>query len=349
MQIDVSFVRSLATAAVLTTAALPTTGCLGGSGSSQNANASGGDPDDPLPEDDVLEDPHSGATIDTDPLARCADGMTPGEIEDTVAITFDFEVSAHEMIACGGLVFGIVGALVEGLVDLAQDPDATTLPDGFSFDDQGTYFVEPNTFDDLRMEVRFYLGRDYSFGSTGDLVTENLFVMSTYLVDPWAEVVVDTSSGFPEIEVRLHHGGPGPLVELLGLGAEPPNPIIVTDSALAQAQAHLSDMEVESIIFFTDRPGVSTIEYDVESPRMLASSFLTGAPMALSMVGADGWRLDLEQDLDVETWTVEYADSGVGALDGDIDFIVRGGPFDYVSRFRYDGSGWPRIELACAD
>lgn len=197
------------------------------------------------------------------------------------------------------------------------------------------------------MEVRFHLGRDYSFGSEGDLVTENLFVMSSYLRNAQAEVTVDTSSGWPVVEIEVTHEGPGPLVELLGLGADPPSPIRVTEDTLADAQAHLGDLQVEAIIFFQDHPGVSTIEYDVESPRMLARSFLQGAAMDLAMVGADGWRDDLEQDLDVDVWTVEYAD-GVGALVGDIDFTVRGGPFDFVSRFHYDASGWPTIELACA-
>ncbi|MCA9711128.1 MAG: hypothetical protein KDK70_35125, partial [Myxococcales bacterium] len=245
------------------------------------------------------------------------------------------------------LFAGIVGALVEGLAELAEDPSASTLPEQYTYDGEGTYFVEPATFNDLRMEVRFHLGRDYSFGAKGELVTENLFVMDSYLVDARAEVTVDTSGGFPEVRVEIDHAGPGPLAELLGLGADPPNPIVVTESTLVAAQAHLRDMEVEAIIFFADHPGVSTIEYDVESPRMLADSFLRGLPMVLSMVGADGWRDDTGQDLDVDTWTVEYVD-GVGALEGDIDFTTRGGRFDYVSRLHYDASGWPSIELECA-
>jgi hypothetical protein len=336
--------RSVAAAFAL--ALLPATGCFG----SGSANADPGGPVDddgtPEPETDI-DDPYSGSRISTEPLATCTRGLSPQEIEDAVAITFDFEGSAHEMVACGGLVFGIVGALVEGIVELVEDPSASTLPEGYRFDDQGTYYVEPAAFTDLRMEVRFFLGRDYSFGTEGELVTENLFLMSSYLQNPESEVHIDTSSGWPVVEVEITHDGPGPLVELLGLGAAPASPIVVTEDLLATANAHLADMQVESIIFFADHPGVSTIEYDVESPRMLADAFLRGTAMDLAMVGADGWRSDLEQDLDVDVWTVEYAD-GVGALAGDIDFTVRGGPFDFVSRFHYDGTGWPVIELACA-
>jgi hypothetical protein len=348
MRLDVSFVRSAAAVAALTALLLPTTGCFA-LGGSANADPSGGDVgSDPEPEpEDAIDDPHSGERIDVDPLAACTEELSPEEIEDAVAITFDFEGSAHEMVACGGLVFAIVGALVQGIGELVQDPSASTLPEGYHLED-GTYFVEPGTFRDLRMEVRFHLGRDYSFGSKGDLVTENLFLMSSYLVDAQTEIHVDTSTWPFVVDATITHGGPGPLVELLGLGTDPPSPIVVTDELLANAEDHLGDMQVEAIIFFTDHPGVSTIEYAVESPQMLARSLLTGAPMALGMVGADGWRSDLEQDLDVDVWTVEYADGGVGALDGDIDFTVRGGPFDFVSRFHYDGTGWPEIELACA-
>lgn len=345
MRLDVSFVRSATAFAALTALLLPSTGCFG-SGVSANADPSeGGVGSEP---EAGIDDPHSGERIATDPLAACTEGLSPREIEDAVAITFDFEVSAHEMVACGGLVFGIVGALVEGIAELVQDPTASTLPEGFTLDDEGTYFVAPAVFNDLRMEVRFHLGRDYSFGNEGDIVKENLFLMSSYLVDAQTEIHVDTSTWPVTIEAEITHAGPGPLVELLGLGADPPSPIVVTDEILTRAQAHLGDMKVDAIIFFADHPGVSTIEYDVESPQMLARSLLTGAAMDLAMVGADGWRNDLEQDLDVDVWTVEYADGGVGALDGDIDFTVRGGPFDFVSRFHYDGTGWPEIELACA-
>lgn len=330
--------------AVLALGLLPSMGCLG-AGSSANSDPSAGD--EPPEAEASIDDPWSGRSISTDPLAACTRGLTAAEIEDTVAITFDFEVSAHEMIACGGLVGSIVGALVEGVVELVEDPSASTLPEGYHLDDQGTYFVEPGAFNDLRMEVRFYLGRDYSFGAEGDIVTENLFLMSSYLRNAQAEVSVDTSGGFPVVEVEITHEGPGPLVELLGLGPNPPSPIVVTNDMVVDAQAHLGDMQVESVIFFADHPGVSTIEYDVESPRMLARSFLTGTPMDLAMVGADGWRDDLEQDLDVDVWTVEYVD-GVGALEGDIDATVRGGSFDFVSRFHYEASGWPVVELACA-
>lgn len=338
--------------AALLALALSASGC--GSGGSANADPSAGDEsgssDDgttpPEPEDGI-PDPNSGQRVPTDPLAGCTQGLTPAQISDTVAITFEFEQSAHEMIACGGLVFGIVLALVEGIADLVEDPSASTLPDGYAYDGEGTYFVAPATFDDLRMEVRFHLGRDYSFGAEGELVTENLFLMSSYLVGAQAQVEIDTSGGFPTVEIRVYHDGPGPLAELLGLGANPPSPIVVTDDVLLDAQAHLRDMQVEAIIFFRDHPGVSTIEYDVESPRMLASAFLDGTAMDLTMVGASGERVDLGQDLEVDVWSVEYVD-GVGALQGDIDSTVRGGPFDYVSRFHYDASGWPTVALSCA-
>ncbi|MEM7153422.1 MAG: hypothetical protein AAF799_11310 [Myxococcota bacterium] len=299
------------------------------------------DDGDPIDNDEVV-DPHSSDSISTEDLLQCADRE---DIDQSLAITFDFEISAHEMIACGGLVFGIVGALVEGIIELAENPNASTLPDGVEFDGEGTYFVQPATFDDLRMENRFYFGRDYEVGARGELITDNLFVMSSYLRSP--QTTVDVSN-FPEVRIEISHDGPGPLVELLGLGAEPPNPIVVGNSTLNEAQANLRDIEVESIIFFTDRPGSSTIEYSVDSPRMLAQSFLTGSPMALNMVNASGTGIPLDQELTVDVWGIEY-DDGVGALNGNIDFTVRGGPFDYVSRFFYDGSGWPEISFACAE
>ncbi len=295
----------------------------------------------------AVESPHSGAEVSLYPLSECASEHDDTTIADAVRLTFDFEFSAHEMVVCGGLVSSIAFALVEGVTELVENPSASTLPEDYTYDGEGTYFIAPSIFDDLRMEVRFFLGRDYEFGATGELVTENLFVAESYLLDPEATISIDKSTFPPEVRVEVSHGGPGPLVELLGLGTDPPNPVIVTNSTLSAMSAHLQSMDIDSLILFTHQAGVSTIAYDVQGAPMLVESLLTGGPLDLMMVSADGFRADLQQDMDIDTWTVEYRD-GLGALDGDIVFTTRGGPFDYVSRLHYDGKGWPEISLSCA-
>src|SRR5688572_29135319 len=158
--------------------------------------------------------------------------------------------------------------------------------------------------------------------------------MNNYLVNANATVETDITPQGLVVTVEIDHDGPGPLVELLGVGAEPANPLVLDANDLLSIGAPLRDLEVEAIIDFVDHPSVADVEYHVKSPRMLADSILTGAVMRLDMVSADGSRADLDQTLATHTWTVEYVD-GIGALDGDIAFSLLGGPFDYEARLHY--------------
>jgi hypothetical protein len=282
-------------------------------------------------------------------LDGCADGMSDAEIADTVQITYDFNDSAHEMIVCGGLVFAIVGALIEGLVDLAQDPQRTTLPEQYSYDGAGTYYVDVDGFNDLEMEVQFYLTQDYEFGVAGDLVKENLFDMNSYLVNPRTTVETELTSSGLLVTITIEHDGPGPLVELLGMGPNPESPIHVSQSDLNAAGSALGKLEVDATIRLTDHPSVASITYDVDSPRMLASSIFNGTPMELDLIDGSGARTDLNQTLSVHTWTVDYVDGAVGALDGEIGFTVRGDGFDFDANLAYPAAPVPKITITCAE
>lgn len=341
-------IRSLVAAAAVGALLSPNAGCLIlGSGN-----------DDELASEDAADDPGDPYEDPSQPVAQgervtmeldqCTDGLSRALVDDTVEISFDFESSAHEMVVCGGLVANIVFSLVSGFIDLAQDPEASTLPEQYQYDGEGNYLVDVDTFNDLTMEVRFFLAKDFSFGEAGDLVTENLFDLSTYLVNPRAQVSAEIDGWDVELDIEITHDGPGPLVELLGLGDDPPNPIHLDENDIAFIQEQLSSLELEATIQFADHPGVSTIRYDVESPRMLASSVLSGAPLQLGMLSADGWRDDLGQTLTVHTWTVEYVDGAVGALDGDIGFSVEGDRFDFDATMSYERSNTPEIAIRCA-
>lgn len=336
---------SVRSAVALTLCGTLTTACLGLSGSGGGSSGSGAD-DTTGETGTSAGGSEASETADRQDLDPCANGYGDAEISDTVQIVDDFEDSAHEMIACGGLVFSIVGALISGAVELVEDPSSSTLPEQYTYDGAGTYHVDVQAFQDVRMDVKFHLARDYAFGKAGDLVTENLFSMSSYLKGARSTLVSNPSNPL-DVTVEIDYDEPGPLVELLGYGATPPNPLVLDAGDLDTLGGGLAGLEVDATIFFTDHPGVSTIEYDVESPRMLASSIFSGAAMQLDMVNADGRRLDLNQDLDVHTWTVEYAD-GVGALIGDIGFIVRGDRFDFEAQLHYDSSGWPQTSITCA-
>ena len=300
-------------------------------------------------DDTAADDGNDDAASVQRNLDGCADGMSDAEIDDTLQITYDFNESAHEMIVCGGLVFAIVGALIEGLIDLAEDPTRTTLPEQYSFDGEGTYSVNVDGYNDLDMDVRFYLTRDYEFGKAGDLVTENLFDMSSYLVNAKTTVETELTTQGLLVTITIEHDGPGPLVELLGMGTNPESPITVSQSDINAAADAMGSLEVEADIKLTDHPSVASITYETSSLRMLANSIFNGAAMKLDLVDGSGVREDLRQTLQVHTWTVDYVDGAVGALDGEIGFSVRGDGFDFDATLDYPAAPAPDITIKCAE
>lgn len=320
--------------AALTIAAM-STGCIITTGGGAN-------------DDDAADDGADGPDVQRN-LDGCADGMSDAEIDDTLQITHDFNDSAHEMIVCGGLVFAIVGALIEGLIDLAEDPTRSTLPEQYSFDGEGTYSVNVDGYNDLDMDVRFYLTRDYEFGAAGDLVTENLFDMNSYLLNARTTVETELTTQGILVTITIEHDGPGPLVELLGMGTNPQSPMTVSQSDINAAADTMGSLEVQADIRLTDHPSVASITYETSSPRMLANSIFTGAPMQLDMIDSSGGREDLRQTLEVHTWTVDYVDGEVGALDGEIGFIVRGDGFDFDATLDYPSANAPDITVKCAE
>lgn len=279
--------------------------------------------------------------VDGGSLSACATDLTGPQVQDTLAIVFDFKESCHEMIVCGGLVGAIAGAVIEVLITLLQDPSASALPPGYSFD-AGTYHATTTGFSKVSMDVRFYLGDDYQYGPAGTLIEENLFVLSSYLLG----AKVTLKGTFPDVSAEVSFTGTGPLVELLGRGPSPTSPLVF--SLLDPPGAELGKLRLDAVIHVEDTRTAASITYDVNSPQTLVQSIVTGAPLDLMMVGADGTRDDLMQQLAVNTWDVAYVDDAIGALTGTIAFRVEGQHFPFLAELHYPSSNEPEISVTCA-
>ena len=273
--------------------------------------------------------------LETSQLDACRGGASDAEVEDTVVIVDDFNQSLHEMVVCGGLNVRICSGVIDGVIDaiVAQSTDAT--PDGWTYEGEGIYRTSGQG---VEMTTRFYLAEDFSFGRAGDLVTENLFLVDSYLVG--ATLDIDFSTGAAE----LRYETPGPLVELLGFGAEPPNPLPVDINDLADLKTKLRNLEFESDVVVDDRQSSALIQYDLVTPRQSAGALVGGEPMTYELVDASGSRADLEQSLAVQSWDVVFVDGG---LDGTIDFTVDGEHFGYAGTMVYESSGWADPQLTC--
>lgn len=146
--------------------------------------------------------------------------------------------------------------------------------------------------------------------------------------------------------IEICYGDVGPLVELLGFGASPPNPLVIGLNDTGRLTNGVRGLHVQSVISLHDESGSSVITYDIESPRALVSALLTGNTLDLNAVAASGTRDALSQVLTVDTWDVTYVD-GVGELDGEISFDVAGDNFPFHASLVYPQSNQPDVTISC--
>jgi hypothetical protein len=273
------------------------------------------------------QDDGSDSAPAAEQLADCRGDASDPELEDTVAIVDDYDESLHEMVVCGGLAVSLCAAIVDGIIDaiIAQSNDAT--PGGWTYQGEGVYFTGGANTD---MEMRFYLASDFEFGRRGDLVPHNLFLVDSYLVN--ARATVDVLAGSAEIAFDA----PGPMVELLGFGADPPNPLSVNLDDLGGIKSRLRALDLEGTVAVDDARDRSTIRYDLDIPRMSAGALLEGVGMQYELRMASGSRGDLDQQLVVDAWNVEFVQGNRGALTGNIDYHVDGRHFPFEGVMLYD-------------
>lgn len=315
---------------------LGSSGCLfgggggGGSGSSDDdggVDSSGGGADDDLGDDDGSVDPYVE-------LAACRGDASDAEVLDTIAITDAYSASLHEMVVCGGLGVALAVALIEGVIEAVQNASNDATPPEWSFGG-GVYATGSSS---VTMEARFYYAEDFEVGKAGELVPYNVFLVDSYLVD--GELVVSLPSG----ETEIRYDEPGPLVELLGFGTDPPNPLPVTFDDLADIEDRLGALEMETVIVMDDQRETGTIRYHLTTPRQPASGLVNGG-LRFTLEEADGERASLDQLLVVDAWEVEY--TGPKALEGDVAFHVDGRHFPFAGTMSWSGTQYPDRTLSC--
>lgn len=261
-----------------------------------------------------------------------------GDVRVTLEIVDAYADSLHEMVACGGLAVSLCNGVVSGIVNAMLDGSTDATPSGWSFEADGTYRTEG---DGVVMTTQFFLDEDFEFAASGALVTDNVFLVDNYLVD--AAVNIDLSTG----RTTLSYSETGPLVELLGYGAEPPNPIALTLADIETLDDKLGALQFEADVVVDDVRDEGTVHYHVVTPRLAASALLTGAGMRYELEKADGTRDSENQALTVDEWTIEFVDEGGGALNGSSSYTVAGGDFDFTGVARFDNSSVAENTVSC--
>ncbi len=265
------------------------------------------------------------------------------DVEDNIVIVGDYDQSIHEMVACGGLNLTLVAAITTGIVEAVIDNRSDATPDDWEYQGEGTYYTNGAM---AEMTTQFFLAEDFEFGSAGDVLTENLFDVRTYLVGARVEAEFDINDPL-STSAELHFDGVGPYVELLGFGPDPQSPIAVDLSTWDDIQDALGNIEFDSDIQVDDTQSRSTVRYHVTTSRMPASGLLNGNAMGYDLQMADATRGDISQTLVVDNWGIDFVSGGSGALDGQIDFRVEGGSFGYEGALIYEESTFGIPQLRC--
>jgi len=272
-------------------------------------------------------------------LDSCVDGLSQPDIDETLAVVTDMENSYHEMVACGALVYQLISGLVEIFVDVITDISSVSTPDGFTYAD-GLYHAATDD-GSVSMDVAFFWGRDYALNAEGDPVADDLFTINNYLENLSVEV------DYLAWELLIHYDATGPLVELLGQRADPPNPIAIGLDDLDDLGRDLYNLDLSTTIDVEDPRDASVIIFHLGSPLAQVESLLTGGQLALEHLSSSAVNDSIGQSVDAADWAVDYVD-GSNALDGTIGFDAVGGAFDFDGVFTYNTSAWPTVELSCA-
>jgi len=283
----------------------------------------------------------TGGTSGAASLAACSNGASDAALNDQTLITEDYAQSLHEMVACGGLTASLCNGVISGIINaiVSELPDAT--PRGWSYRGDGLYYTGDGGMG-VDMEARFFLAEDFSFGTAGSPLTEVIFLVENYLRG--GRVSVD----FIAQRAEVSYDSVGPLVELLGFGAEPPNPIVVTLSDLSSLQGKLRALQYESVVVVDDEQSKSTVRYHVTTPRLPVDTIFTGQGMSYDLVEASASRADLGQSLSIISWSVEYVDGGsAGNLNGAAVYRVEGGDFTFEGTATFEESTFAETTLRC--
>lgn len=277
----------------------------------------------------------------TEPLPdqddSCLDDAPASAVQTDLQTIDETGQSYHEMVACGGLSFQINRNLTEVLVSSLLESQGIEVPGGFEWDGEGRYVSSSGGTD---MSVSYFYGDDFEVGLEDELVVHDLFDFGNYLRGVTVEADLD---GGLDGAIDVHWASTGPLVELLGRGPTPPNPIHFELDAL-ELPYRIGRLKTRTEIAVQTSSGTSTVVYTLASETrrirpLLDDSELEFETLSSQTINAHGGVLSST------TWGVGYNDVA-GALDGAIDFELDGA-VALAGRYSFAQSTTPEVSWTC--
>lgn len=289
---------------------------------------------DPPERDPFFEPEEFPVEVD---VGACTDHVSAVSVGDHLTIAYEAEDALVPLIGTVNQVRGLAAELELRWWWLILAPETPLLPEGWEHDGRGTYVRQSGLEDQTRIEVRFYDG--------AQLVVPDLFHMSSYLVDPRT---VPSEDGEDNL---LFHVGPGPLVQMLGLGPDPASPVVFDDTDDFALQQFLERLRVEATIHVHTSPGEATFDYELEIPQTPIGDVAFFDPLELDLVELTARRDDPIVLGRATHWSIDQIAipaflGSTWGLEGEIELWFDGA-FDFRARYDWEESVEPTIEIRC--
>jgi hypothetical protein len=212
-------------------------------------------------------------------LADCRGDATDAELQENILITEEYAlgVAADLNYSWQPVLFALDFVLLWGQT-LGAVP--STEPVGWTFVD-GIYRYGSDT---AAIEMRVFLSEALGYGPAGIQVTEDVLDLDSYLAG--AVVEADTDAG----TVTITFDSPGPLAELLGLGAAPTSPLTLDEIDREQAVASLSTLALETDYVAYGVTQSTQVDYHAVSPRTTIASMAQDGPFQVEIVAVNASR-----------------------------------------------------------
>jgi hypothetical protein len=284
----------------------------------------------------------STSTPDSDPSPTvpldqsCTDGVSQSLVNEQIAVMEETEASYHEMIACGGLAFQVSSSLYEILITSILNSNGVEVPSGFVYNGDGTYGTAS---DSSTMTVHYLYGDDLEVGAEDEPILYDLFDFDNYLRG------VSAAIDYLAQEAEISYDSAGPLVELLGKGANPPNPMRLSLDEIEEPY-RLGRVKMVTEVTTDDPREGATVSYTLTSaprrinPMLKGDSALTFDLTSSTTIAANGATLTSTEV------GIDYDDTP-GNLTGDIPFELRGGGLDLDGVLSYQNSTYAEVSWWC--
>jgi hypothetical protein len=271
----------------------------------------------------------------------CAGTLSDGEIQARLDIYAELQASLSGALAASGS-FASSAPSVTGLIE-AMVTGSAGLPGGYTYDGAGVISASPAP--QVRLEVRYYLGADTSFGKAGDLITFNVFDPASYFEGLGVKTNIKVSASGVSSELQFTFTKLGPGAELLGLGAATPSPFPVDIGALTSG---LGKLAVGGDIIVARQSGPSRVSFRIQL-KPTGVGAVGGATAPFVIEGFAAGRTDLGQTLLLDAQELSLV-SGSGALDGQIELSSSSAAnFSFKMLLSYPSSPLPDIAFGCPD